>query len=249
MTTMNYPVSHEKFQQFIVQFACRTPIRKDFSSAERKALENVLKELNPELFQLFSDETQPRSPYFFQAAREYIIDAVTITVPSLILTNDSVTLLSPVKIGGRFLVGRGNSLDTTDLNKKMSDILFQIQNTVRGLRANRAGKIFEMLVGPFGQEDKDKLLRKLISSEFSLGDVGELDLKFARYVDLEGEPHNIQTVIKYQQLNLGDTFQLGLRVDINNRKLKERLDPADIEKVWARADSLIFQHLDTILVE
>jgi len=245
---MDDPVSHEKFQQFIVQFACRTPIRNDFSSAERKALENILKELNPELFQLFSDETQPNSPYFFQAARQYIIDAVTITVPSLILANDSVTLLSPVKIGGRFLVGRGTSLDTADLNKKMSDILFQMQNTVRGLRYNRAGKIFEMLIGPFGQEDKDTLLRKLISSDFDLRAVGELDLTFARYVDLDGEPHNIQTVIKYQQLSLGDTFQLGVRVDINNRKLKERLDPTEIEKVWARADSAIFEHLDAILV-
>lgn len=249
MATTKFPFSNEKVQQFIVQFACRTPIRKDFSSAERKALENLLRDVDQERFQLFSDEAAQNVPYFFQAARQHIIDAVTIAVPSFILTNDSVTLLAPIKIGPKFLEGRGNSFDTSDLNKKMSSILFQVQNAIRGIRYNRAGKIFHLLLGPFGEEDKGRLFQKLISPELSLEDVGELDLDFARYVGLDGELHNIKTVLKHRQMNIGDTFQLDVRVDINNRKQKDRLDPPEIEKVWARADKVIFDHLAAIFVE
>lgn len=248
MSTANIPISLDKIQQFVVQFACRTPIRTGFSSAERKALENLLRDSNPELFQLFSDENR-NAPYFFQASRQHIIESVTITVPSLVLTNDSVTLLSPVRLGGKFLPGRGESLDTTDLNKRMSDILFVIHNSIRGLRYNRTGKIFELLLGQFQQEDKVRLFQKLVSSDLSLAEVGELDLAFAQYVEMEGETYNIRTVIKYQQLDLGDTFQLGVRVDINNRKLRDRLDPPEIEKVWTLADKKIWEHLSAIIVE
>jgi hypothetical protein len=243
---MSMPV--DQVQQFVVQFACRTPTRKDISPAERKALENVLKDSNRELFQLFSDETARNSPYLFQASRQHNVDAVTVTVPSLILTNDSVTLLAPVRLGGRFLLGSGETLETSVLNKSMVDILVKVQDAIRGLRFNRAGKIFELLLGPYDQEDKGRIFEKLISTSMSLSEIGELDLAFARYTDIDGRTYNIKSVIKYQQMNLADRFQLGVRVDINNRKLGDRLDPRDIEKVWGLADQQIWNHLESILV-
>ncbi len=242
------PIPVDQVQQFAVQFACRTPIRKDISAAEKKALENTLRDSNPELFQLFSDETARNSPYLFQAARQHVVGAVTVTVPSLSLANDSVTLLAPVRLGGTFLPGRGETLDTGVLNRSMVDILFKVQDTIRGLRFNRAGKIFDFLLGPYEQDDKSRIFEKLLSANMTLSEIGDLDLAFARYTDIDGGTYNIRSVIKYQQMSLADRFQLGVRVDINNRRLSERLDPRDIERVWALADRQIWDHLESILV-
>jgi hypothetical protein len=241
------PLPTDKVQQFAVQFACRTPVRTDLSPSERKSLENLLRDTNPEAFQLFSDASGRNTPYLFQAARQHAIGAVTVTVPSFILANDSVTLLAPIRLGGQYVAGQGASLETNALNRNMVDILFKIQNAIRSLRFNRAGKIFEFLLGPYQPEDKQRLFGNLIVPSLDLSTVGELDFSFARYTQLDGLSYNIRTDIKYQQLSLGDSFQLGVRVDINNRELRERLDPDEVNRYWSVADQQIWTHLDSIL--
>ncbi len=235
------PFPPDKTKQFAVQFACRIPARKELSAAERKALENILRDLDPEMFQIFHEEHNVAN--LFQASRQHHVGPATITAPSFIFANDSVTLLSLIEWSGSLL--RNRTVDTSPLNKKMAHILFEIQNTLKGLRYHRAGKIFEFVIGPFNPEDKRNLLPKLMMD--TLADIGELNITFAKYVKLDEEMYNFQTVILYNQLELGHPFDLVVRVDINNRQLAESMDPGEIEKVWGRADKAIAEHLDSII--
>ncbi len=238
------PISNDLIQQFVVQFACRTPTRKQLQSAEKKALENVLREVDPDFFQLFEDPASAGSQQLFQVSKQHVVGASTVTMPSLIFSSNSVTLLYPVKIAGHTLLA-GGSLETKDQNKPMSQKLFEIQQAVRTLKYQRAGKIFEFVLGPFEGENKSGLFGKLFS--MGLHDVGEVNLTFARYHEIEREWHNLQTIVNYQQAKLEDRFMLALRVDINNRNLANSLEPSEIVKVWDCADSLIWDHIENVL--
>ena len=241
---MAFPTN--RINQFVVHFACKIPARKDISSADRKALENVLQELDPDLFQLFPTDVGRKSPYLFESHRQYLVEAATVTVPSFVLSSNSVSLLNPIKIGGKFLPRTNSILKTDHLNKKMSGYLTKFQDTLRALRYNRAGKIFEYVLGPFNSDEKGKLFKSLFSID--LKDVGEIKLMFSRYVDIDSQKYNIQTAVNFQQIALGQDFQVGVRVDINNRELKESLDPREIEKIWSNADSEIIDHLDNLII-
>ncbi|MBI4055562.1 MAG: hypothetical protein HY402_05445 [Elusimicrobia bacterium] len=240
------PLDTSKIEQLVVQFACRTPTRKDLTAAERKALENTLKgtDEKQELFQLFSEEPSQKSPNLFQAARQYNFDAITLTVPSFAFSTDSATLLYPVKLGKKIFT-RDQSLETKDLNKRMVQILFEVQNTIKGLRYLRAGKIFELVLGSFSPDDKKRIFQGFIS--YDMADIGELNLTYAKYVKHGDKFFNIQTTVKFNQLQLTDPFPLAIRVDINNRQLAESLDPSEIERVWSRADEIIWEHLESTI--
>jgi len=241
---MAFPI--DRINQFVVHFACRIPARNDMSSADRKALENVLQELDPDLFQLFPTDVGRKSPYLFESHRQYLVEAATVTVPSFVLSGNSVTLLNPVKLGGKFLSRTNSSLSTSHLNKKMTRYLIKFQDTLRALRYNRAGKIFEYVLGPFNPDEKEKLFKSLFNLD--LKDVGGIKLLFSRYVDIDKQKYNIQTSVEYQQAKLDQSFRVGVRVDINNRDLKESLDPREIERIWSNADAEINDHLDNLII-
>lgn len=237
-------IPNNLIQQFVVQFACRTPTRKQLQSAEKKALENILRELDPDFFQLFEDPASANAQQLFQVSKQHVVGASTITMPSLMFSSNSVTLLHPVKIAGQTLVTTG-SLETKDQNKPMSEKLFEIQQAIRTLKYQRAGKIFEVVLGPFEKENKSKLFEKMFSMR--LDDIGEVNLTFARYLEVGDQWYNLQTVVNYQQAKLGDRFVLAVRVDINNRNLANSLEPGQIIQIWDCADSLIWEHIENVL--
>lgn len=237
-------IPNNLIQQFVVQFACRTPTRKQLQSAEKKALENVLRELDPDFFQLFEDPASANTQQLFQVSKQHVVGASTITMPSLMFSSNSVTLLHPVKIAGQTLVTTG-SLETKDQNKPMSEKLFEIQQAVRTLKYQRAGKIFEVVLGPFEKESKSKLFGKMFS--MGLDDIGEVNFTFARYLKVGDQWYNLQTVVNYQQAKLEDRFVLAVRVDINNRNLANSLEPGQIVQIWDCADSLIWKHIENVL--
>ena len=231
----------QKIQQFFVQFACRIPIRKELTAAEKNALENTLKTLDPELFQL-PDGSLKNSPVLFQVVRQYVIDAITITVPSFVLSNDGIALIHPVKVNKKVFIKSASLLDTAQLNSNMSRILTEIQQTVSGLRYQRAGKIFDLILGPFSSTDKEDIFRKLFS--FKVSDVGEIQFSFARYLEIDKKVYNIKTSLQFQQLDLQDAFQLSIKVDINNRQLTDSsLEPIQVQQIWKKADEIIHEHL------
>lgn len=234
------PFPPEKTKQFAVQFACRTPVRKELASAERKAIENVLRDLDPETFQIFHEEHNAAN--LFQVSRQHHVGPNTLTVPAFVLSNDSVALLSLIMAGGALI--KGKNFDTKNDNKKMASVLFEVQNALKGLRYHRAGKIYEVVLGPFMPEEK-KRLSKMISQP--LENVGEVAFAFAKYVSIDGNVYNFKTELKFRQLNLGDPFDLMVRVDINNRQLEDSMEPGQIEKVWGEADRHIAGHLDSLL--
>ena len=237
-------IPKQLIQQYVVQFACKTPIRKQLQSAEKKALENVLRDKDPDFFQLFEDPSTTNAQQLFQVSKQHVVGASTITMPSLVFSNNSVTLLHPIKITGHTLVPT-ESLETKEQNKPMSEKLFEIQQAVRTLKYQRAGKIFEFVLGPFEKEGKSKLLEKMFS--MGLDDIGEVNLTFARYHNVGGQWYNLQSVVSYQQATLEDKFFLAIRVDINNRNLVNSLEPGQIVQIWDCADSLIWTHLENVL--
>jgi hypothetical protein len=238
------PIPNKLIQQFVVQFACRTPIRKQLQSAEKKALENILRDKDPDYFQLFEDPSTANMQQLFQVSKQHVVGASTITMPSLMFSNNSVTLLHPVKIAGQTLVAT-ESLETKEQNKVMSERLFEIQQAIRTLKYQRAGKIFEFVLGPFEKDNKPKLFGKMFS--MGLDDVGEVNLAFARYHKVGSQWYNLQTVVGYQQATLEDRFVLTIRVDINNRNLANSLEPVQIVQIWDCADTLIWDHLENVL--
>ena len=80
----SFPFPIEKVQQFIVQYAHRVPVRKQLTNGEKKALENLLKELSPEFFQLFEESQNPTC--LLQVLCQHPVDVNQITLPSFILS-------------------------------------------------------------------------------------------------------------------------------------------------------------------
>ena len=236
-------LSNLKIQQFAVQFACRIPIRKELTSSEKKALENILRSLDPSVFQLF-DEGQKGPACLLQVLRQVPIGATTATIPSFVFSNDSFSFLTPIKMMGTPVRGIG-SVDASDMNTKMQDWVFKVQNAIPNSSCQRTGKIYEIVVGPFTKSDKAQLFKNLFST--NLDDVGELMLTYAKYHTVNTEIFNIQTSMRYLQGKLDDRFFVNLRVDINNRNLANSMEPRDIVRVWQFADSIIDSHLKNTL--
>ena len=236
-------------QQFFVQFACRTATRKGLSAGERDALKGLLEEIDSDLFQRFED-AQKGPGVLFQVVREYPIKEITITAPTFIMTNNSIVIFQPIKIGEKLFVN--NSKIQTfftqympSLNQKTAETFNKIQSVLEHTRYHRAGKILECALAPIGQEQKGKILSKLFGCDFS--EIGEVQLMFAKYIKDKNETYNIQTQVGYQQLKLESPFQLNLKVDINNRDLHESMEPTQIQSVWTKADSLFDNHLESII--
>ncbi len=233
-----------QIQQFIVQFACRIPIRKEFDVAEKKVLVNKLRDLDRKIFQLFDEPSTKKPGCLLQVDHQIPVGASTITLPSFILSSDSFSFFTPVKILGTFVIKGTSSFDTSYMNKNMSKWIFEVQNAVNNLSCQRTGKIYEMVLGPFHNEQKRNIFKNLFS--ISLDTIGELNLTFAHYIKDE-DLFNIQTNISYIQPDLNLQFFIRMRVDINNRNLSTGMEPRDIEKVWEFADSQIFNHFSSIL--
>jgi len=230
----------QKTQQVVVQFAGRIPTRKELTSSEKKVIESVLKERDPEHFQLCPDE----SSHLFQASRQYSIGSAIVTLPTFILSNISVSVFSLLKLG-EVDHTKDFPSNMSSRNQEMANILFEIQSVLKGLKYIRAGKIFEFVLGPFEPAEKRIIFNSLLAEE--LFDVTELNLQFTKHIDIEGELHNFQTFVTLLQPKIEGPFQVALRVDINNRKLVESLDPNEIITFWRRADTKISEYLDTIL--
>jgi hypothetical protein len=234
----------DKIQQLVIMFACRIPVRRELSAPQRKALQNTLTDLSPEVFQLFDTQLDKTPGYLFYVLRQLPIEATAIVLPSFILENDAFSFVYPIKIAGKKVSGIG-SIDASDANRKMLGWVAKVQEVIGNPHCQRAGKIYELLLGPFSRDDKKNLLNQLLS--VNLDDVGELTLVFANYHSKGGEVYNIHTKLQYQQNRLEDIFFLNVRIDINNRNLVDTMEPREIERAWSFADSMIDSHLKDIL--
>jgi len=244
MTNKSFPYDIQKLKQFIIQFAFRIPIRKELTSGEKKALENVLRELDTEHFQLF-EETASKSPAaLFQVIHQLPIGPGTIMIPSFVFSNNSFSFIWPVRMFDEW-VPNFNSLDTSDMNKQMSGWVVTVQDVIKNSNCHRTGKIYEMVLGPFPQAEKVNIFQELFS--INLSDVGEVNVTFAKYIKSGNSIYNIQTNINYMQPTLEDNFDIRMRVDINNRKLKTSMEPNTMKNVWNFADDTMGSHLEGLL--
>ena len=234
----------EKIKQFIIQFAFRIPIRKELTGGEKKALENVLKDLNSEHFQLFEDVASKSPATLFQVVHQLPIGPGTIMIPSFVFSNNSFSFIWPVYMLNKFIPDF-SSLDTSNINKQMSGWVVKVQDVIKNLNCHRTGKIYEMVLGPFTQTEKVSILQELFS--INLNEVGEVNLEFAKYIKEENFDYNIQTNINYVQPTLEHNFDIRMRIDINNRELKTSMEPYLMAKVWNFADAKISSHLEVLL--
>ncbi len=234
----------KRVAQFVVQFAFRIPIRNKLTLSEIKALENGLKALDSEHFQLFNGTVIKGPATLFQATRQLPIGANTIVVPSFVFSKDNFSFIWPVRMLGKY-ISRLKSFDTTDMNLQMSEWCVAVQDTITNLHCQRTGKIYEIVLGPFTEGDKAGLFQKLFS--VNLVDVGETTLAFSRYVKSESLLYNITTNISYRQMDLKSNFNIGMRIDINNRELERSIEPALMKTVWNFADAMIDKHIEELL--
>ena len=235
----------EKIQQYIVHFAHKVPVRKQLTAGEKKALENVLKDLNPEFFQLFEETNVQNPACLFQVLCQRPVEATQITLPSFILTNDGFSFVYPRMVLGKKI--KEMDLDNSSLNSQMSQWSFKIQEIITNLHSQRVGKISELVIGPFTPDEKAGILKNIFSQGLVLHEMGELNLTFAYYREMNGSTFNIQTGLHFQQLKLEDPFFISVRVDINNRILSQSLEPSQVRSIWDKADTVIGEHLQTIL--
>lgn len=243
MTDTSFPYM-QKLKQFIIQFAFRIPIRKELTGGEKKALENVLRELDTEHFQLFEDTASKSTVTLFQVIHQLPIGPGTIMIPSFVFSNNSFSFIWPVYMFDKF-VPNFDSLDTSDMNKQMSGWVVKVQDVIKNLNCHRTGKIYEMVLGPFTRAEKINIFQELFS--INLGDVGEVNLAFAKYIKSDIFVYNIQTNVNYLQPTLEHNFDIRMRIDINNRELKTSMEPSLMEKVWNFADATISSHLEELL--
>lgn len=242
---MELPIQSALIQQFMVQFACRIPTKAEILPAERNSLKEILQNYGElDLFQLFNEGVSETSPHLFQSAKQYFVGNMTITVPSFILSHNSITVVHPIKIAAKTFI-TNDSFDTGYLNGIMRDLFLQIQKTLPKVHFNRAGKIFELSVGPLSDANKSALLGNLF--RYQLNHVLEVNLQFTPVRDVGGEQHNLQTRLSCHQPAPGSSYVATVRVDVNNRELKESLEPTQLQQFWNQADGLIGGYLQEIL--
>lgn len=243
MAGISFP-DKKKVKQFIIQFAFRIPTRKELTVSEKKMLENALREVDPQQFQLLQETAGSGPGTLFQFIHQIPVGPGTITIPSFILSNNSFSFIWPVRMGNQWIPGF-DSFDTRDMNRRISGWVVTVQNAITNSSCHRAGKIYEMLLGPFPEADKANLLQALFSMD--LDEVGEISLGFAKYIKSDSSIHNIQTNINYVQQKLGDSFDIRMRVDINNRDLVTSMEPGLMERTWNFADDAIGTYLSGLL--
>ncbi len=242
MSTQIFP--ENKIQQFVVQFACRIPARRDLTPDERNALDNLLREFDPNHFQLPVDEPSKNSGCLFQTICQLEIGASVITSPSFVFSRDSFSFFYPVRLTNNYVYGF-RTLDTKQKNEELSGLANRVMNAVNG-RGQRAGKIYMMVLGPFDAFNRKQILQNLCAIE-NLNQVGEFNFTFTFYQKESDEEYNLLNHVSYVVQNLEDRFYINVRVDINNRRLRQAMEPPDIKKVWDFADRKIASHLQGLL--
>lgn len=243
MTEQDLFCPRTKIHQFIVQFACRIPTRPQLSAGEKKTLENLLRDLDPEHFQLPESGPGKDPACLFQVLRQHAIGASVMTAPSFIFSRDSFSFYYPTRMMNQEIKGF-DSILAKNLNLKIAGWTNRILDAVAGT-CQRAGKIYLMALGPFEQSEKVTIFNKLCSAEMS--EIGEFNFTFTHYRDIGGEIYNILNSVNFMAPDLVSKFFLQVRVDINNRNLRQRMEPPDVQKIWDLADGMILEHLGNIL--
>jgi len=239
------PIPQSKIQQFVVQFACRIPVRKEITAGEKNALENLLRELDHDQFQLPLTEPARDPALLFQVLRQNTIGASIITSPTFTFYRDNFSFYYPIIMMSSYILGY-NSLDTRSKNSIISGWTNRVFDAVNS-RCQRAGKIYLMVIGPFDHSEKRTIFQNLCSENVNLNETGEFNFTFAYYREIEGTTYNILNFINFAHANLSEQFFVTVKVDINNRELQRAMEPPDIKRVWNFADGIIFEHLDNII--
>lgn len=235
-----------RIPQMIVHFACTIPLKTELKATEREALKVMLQDLDTEQFQIFSEmanQGNPNSPVLFGAQRQYPLGAGIITAPSLIFTPGGINIFRVLKLGDSFLTAT-KSLTGEEFNQKMKEVLFRIQDITKS-KFTRAGKIFELVVGPLASADKEMLVKKLIANPAA--DICEINLTFTRIVAAQKKKLNLVTAVQFNQLNPDQPVPVTVKIDINNRAHEISLEPRDVEYIFKEADNLLQPHLEDLL--
>lgn len=244
---MHLPIPQERIQQFMVQFACRIPTRGPLTTAEKRALRETLTNSTTidepirDLFQMFSDDEE-KSQNLFQVDKQYMVENMTVTVPAFVLSNNSITLVHPIKIGPKVFVGR--DLSSNHLNTYMRNVLAEVQKVLPRITFNRAGKIFEFLFGPFPSAEREHVLRNMFS--LNMSDVSEINLQFTPIKRVDNQDFNFQTRFSVQFPSPNE-FLIALRVDINNRALRDSLEPTLVHNIWNQGDARIEGYVQELI--
>lgn len=231
------PGLREKISQVAVHFACVIPLRTELRQVEREAIKAALEEMDRDHFQIFGgslvNPANPASSVLFAVQRQYSIDAGIATAPSLVIEPASISILHAVRIGTKSF---SQTLSGSEFNLKARDTLFKIQEITK-TKFTRAAKIFELVIGPLGVDEKKALLSRLIVHP--AGDIFDLQFQMTRVQKPREKQLNINTQLRFQQMRLEDPIFAAVRFEANNRIFETSLEPRDVEKIWQDADSLI----------
>jgi hypothetical protein len=241
------PIPQARIQQFVVQFACRIPARRELTAGEKNTLENLLRDLDHDHFQLPQRDPSQDPALLFQVVHQNTIarSSAMITSPTFTFFRDNFSFYYPIIMMNNYILGC-DSLNTREKNNGISGWANRVLVAVNS-RCQRAGKIYLMVLGPFNPEQKRTIFQNLCSENVNLNETGEFNFTFAYCREQGGIAHNISNSISFQAFNLTGPFFINVRVDINNRELRQAMEPPDMERVWNYADSIILDHLDTLL--
>jgi hypothetical protein len=244
-------IQSPKLQQFVVQFACKTATRKGLTSSEADSVEEILKEKDSENFQKI-EKKQQGGTFFIEAYREYTVNEMAITTPIFILNNTNILVFEPVKIGPKeYLQGAQPARYFGEImrekNRKISNLFSKIQEVLgSSIKFQRAGKIIEFVLAPIAGTEKQSILSKIFTD--CLADVGEINLLLTKYLTQNNQKFNIRAQLGFLQPNIGQPFQLNMKMDINNRNLDDSLEPTAVINIWNMADSLFDSNLEDLIV-
>ncbi len=241
------PIPLEKIQQYVVQFACRIPAKRELTRGEKNTLENLLRDVDHEHFQLPQTEPTQDPALLFQVLHQNTVgqSASVITSPTFTFFRDNFSFYYPLIMMNHYIIGR-NSLETRPMNRDIASLSNKVLDAVNG-SCLRAGKIYIMVLGPFQPDEKATIFQNVCSGNLNLAEIGEFNLSFANYRRETTGVYNILTSINLQVNDLNDPFYVNVRIDINNRILQRAMEPPDMERVWNYADGMIAQHIDTLL--
>jgi len=127
-------------------------------------------------------------------------------------------------------------------NRRASAAIFTITNVLE-VAPHRAGKIFNLLFAPVPQEDIQRLINRFTPAT-------------------DGTPTSLKTQLTIQKDEEGQEFNLSVHVstsieqpivqiivDVNNRDMSQSLNPAQCDRIFGFADSIMPEWAFTFLGE
>ena len=122
---------------------------------------------------------------------------------------------------------------------KVKTVLQRLPTIFNDYSYHRTAQVFELQLGPFQQEELNKLRGSLVGREDS--ELGEVRVVMTKYHEEGTEPrkrlYHYRCEASYLQNDTMEPIVLSVKVDVNNRHMTDSLEIREMVDIWKHGQS------------